>query len=178
MAFLKFGKKDKKKEEEKESENKKEDKLIEKPRDIDSIIAKNLMKTDFIILHPKATVKEATKIFLDNELDEIPIVDNRNVIGILTERDFLRAVEEISFSLGTDVQSEEYEKRLEKLGKKSVEEVSRKDVSVGESTGLFDVIITMDENGLETIPVVDNSNKIVGVIYKQDIVKELWRFLS
>lgn len=51
---------------------------------------RTIMKPEVVTAPPDATVDELAKIMLDFEISAVPIVENGCVLGLVSERDFLR----------------------------------------------------------------------------------------
>jgi CBS domain-containing membrane protein len=53
---------------------------------------KEVMREPAITVSPEATVKEATRLMLDNKIGCLPVVEGHTLVGIVTETDILRYV--------------------------------------------------------------------------------------
>jgi len=63
----------------------------ETPRDVRTLAkqASDLMRADPITIAPEATVCDATNLLLDNSISSLPVVDNGQLVGIITTKDLL-----------------------------------------------------------------------------------------
>ena len=60
---------------------------------IDKIKIKDIMtKKDLQIISPNETVEEAALIMLDKKIGVLPVVDNRTLVGIITESDIFKVL--------------------------------------------------------------------------------------
>ncbi|HNB53281.1 MAG TPA: CBS domain-containing protein [Anaerolineales bacterium] len=57
---------------------------------LDHLLVKAIMSPDPICIRPDATIGEAAKILLEHKFGGLPVVENGNLIGIITETDFCR----------------------------------------------------------------------------------------
>lgn len=57
---------------------------------LDHLLVKAIMTPDPICIHPDATIGEAAKILLGNKFGGLPVVENGELVGIITETDFCR----------------------------------------------------------------------------------------
>lgn len=49
-----------------------------------------VMKTDVIKLSPDATVLEAARLMLEHKISGLPVIENGEIVGIITESDIFR----------------------------------------------------------------------------------------
>ena len=110
------------------------------------------MILDPVTLHLDALVGDAKASMREHSIGGIPIVDkNQKLIGIVTNRDL----------------------RFEKDNSRPIAEVMTKSnlVTVAEGTSLEQAEGILQTNKIEKLPVVDSSNKLVGLITFRDITK-------
>ena len=110
------------------------------------------MIIDPITLLSSALVKDALAIMREHGIGGIPIVDeNRILKGILTNRDL----------------------RFEKNIDRPIVEVmtSENVITTGDGTDLLTAEGILQENRIEKLPVVDDQNRLIGLITYRDIIK-------
>lgn len=110
------------------------------------------MIIDPITLSGEAKLSEALKLMRDNKIGGIPIVDkDQKLIGIITNRDLC------------------FEKNL---GKPIKEVMTCKNLVTGaKGTDLVKAEIILQEHKIEKLPIVDDNNKLLGLITFKDIQK-------
>jgi acetoin utilization protein AcuB len=59
---------------------------------LDKVTAQEVMRTEVITIAPDALLIEAVKLMLQHKVSGLPVVDSRQVVGIITESDIFRAV--------------------------------------------------------------------------------------
>jgi IMP dehydrogenase len=114
--------------------------------------AESGMILDPVTLHLDALVGDAKASMREHSIGGIPIVDeNQKLIGIVTNRDL----------------------RFEKDNNRPIAEVMTKSnlVTVAEGTSLEQAEGILQTNKIEKLPVVNSSNKLVGLITFRDITK-------
>jgi len=106
---------------------------------------------------PNDTVKKAAKLMKRENVGSIPVVEDektRKLVGIVTDRDLaLRIV-----AKGLDVKSTKVESVM-----------TRKVVTCHAEDDLQKALDAMSGHQLRRIPVVDNDNKILGIIAQADV---------
>lgn len=115
-------------------------------RPIDRIPVKLIMTEDLITVTPDEDVEEAAKLMVENEIEGIPVVENDELVGIITSTDML------SYYI-----SKGYEERVEDVMKKEVPVVHR-------YHSLNSVIEEMEEKKVKRVIVVDAENVPIGII--------------
>jgi IMP dehydrogenase len=114
--------------------------------------AESGMILDPVTLHLDALVGDAKANMREHSIGGIPIVDeNQKLLGIVTNRDL----------------------RFEKDNSRPISEVMTKSnlITVAEGTSLEQAEGILQTNKIEKLPVVDSTNKLVGLITFRDITK-------
>jgi len=137
-----------------------------------------VMSTNVQKLMANDTVQEAVALMVDHGLNTIPIVDTEDrCIGILSRTDltelFLQEDQELSRVLDTDRLSMEWIHRaLETSDVAQVNELMTYEVAkIRESQNLYEASREMVRGKIHHLPVVDENEKIVGILSSFDIVK-------
>ena len=118
---------------------------------------RDCMQTKVYWLQPDDTVKDCAELMSNNHIGCVPICDNnKKIVGIVTDRDvILRAI-----ACDKDVNTTD------------LNEIMSKDVyycnlnlDVNEAQNL------MNKNQIRRLPIVDDDDKIVGIITSGDLIK-------
>jgi CBS domain-containing protein len=116
-----------------------------------------VMTKDPVCCQPNDKVVEAAKLMKSENIGSIPVIENeqtKKLVGIVTDRDLaLKIVAE-----GLDAASTKVDAVM-----------TRKVVTCLASDDLQKALDAMSEHQLRRIPVVDNDNKIVGIIAQADV---------
>jgi predicted transcriptional regulator len=116
---------------------------------------REIMKKDVVSLGANDNISNAIKTMIEKNIGGIPIVDDDNVVvGIVSERDFVRTVADITTS-----------KSVNKYMSNKVVTASP-DISVGEATR------TMIEKGFRRIPIV-KEDVLLGIVTASDVMRYL-----
>ena len=141
--------------------------------------AKDVMTDHVVFIEPDATIMQAARLMLGRRISGLPVVDRTgNLVGIVTEGDFLRRVETntqrrrprwLEFLVGPGRLADEY---THTHGRK-VEEVMTPDpVTVAEDTSLEEVVRMMEKRRIKRLPVV-SGQKLVGIVSRANLVRAL-----
>jgi CBS domain-containing membrane protein len=127
-------------------------------------------------------LEEAWSLMQKHRIKALPVIDRgRHVIGIVTQSDFFRLARSKEFnSLGS---------KLKELIKASTTVTSNKPEVVGQimnspalnaghSQPLGELARLLTERGIHQLPVVDERNKLVGLITQTDLIAALYRSMT
>lgn len=123
---------------------------------------KEMRARDFMIAKPvvftrNTALLDAVRILVDRRISGAPVVDERgNLVGVLTERDFLRAALVAGYHGESGGRVGEYMTS-------DVEAVNAED-------SLLDVAMRFVETKFRRFPVMDD-NRVVGLVTRQDVLR-------
>ena len=66
--------------------------LVADARDPQEVKVKDIMSTPLITIGPEATIEAAAKVMYENKIRRLPVVENDNLVGIVTTTDFAKAM--------------------------------------------------------------------------------------
>lgn len=120
-------------------------------RPIDKILVNRIMNDDLITIQSKQNSKEAADLMIKNNIGTLPVVDNNELVGIVTKTDLLKVYEK------------NYKNRW------SVEDLMNPGiVTVDENHAISHVISLMEEKKIGRT-VVTREGELVGIITAQNI---------
>ncbi len=144
--------------------------------------ASDIMTRDVITVTPNTDITQATRILLENHINGLPVVDEKQrLVGIVCQSDLIAQQKRIPlpslFTLLdgyiTLTSAKQFEKEVQKIAATRVEQaMTSHPVTVGLKTTLEDIASLMVEKKLHTLPVVDDG-KLVGIIGKEDMLRTL-----
>ncbi len=150
------------------------------------MIAANIMTTEVYTLTCKDTMKDAIKLVNEKKIRQVPVVDDDGrVIGVITPNTLIKAIlpKYISEGLIGNVrfapELPEFVKNIDALADKSVcDYMDERFVTVKPETSTMEVatIYITSKEPVESILVVDDDNRILGVISRWDIFKRLCEY--
>ena len=106
---------------------------------------------------PETPVLEAARLMKSEDVGSLPILDGERLTGIVTDRDIvLQAVAEEKDPRGMPVR----------------EVASRDLVTVGQDEDLSEALKRMASYQIRRIPVVDEDDRLVGIVAQADVARE------
>ena len=119
---------------------------------------KSICKTNVTTIKKGATLKEASYLMQKNHVGSLVVTDSFNgqkiPIGIITDRD-------IALSLGSSTKSQKL--IVENLMLNQI-------IAVKTSTGIFETVKLMQENGVKRLPVIDEDGVLFGIVSSDDLL--------
>jgi CBS domain-containing protein len=143
------------------------------------LLAKDVMIKKVVTISKDATVAELVKLLMKHKISGVPIVnEKKELIGIVSEADIIVKVSSLPFPLSFSFafldSYESYTKSTKEYMKTRVEEIMSKNVKTAmENMPLSKVVNIMINNNINRIPVLDDDNKLVGIITRADIMKSM-----
>lgn len=117
-----------------------------------------IMNPSPVVTHPDKNLRELSHEMLDSGLQQLPVVDKGNIVGILTTYDMWRQYENRTTVEGLTV-GDVMNTRIVKIGP---------DDKIGTAAELF------ADGRFKTIPVVADSGELKGTITAFDIIKNVF----
>ncbi len=149
---------------------------------------KDVMIRDVITCMPDDPLGLVARLFRENHISGIPVVEDGKVVGIVSETDLLRLfktpeysgelwlpspLEIIEIPVRSLVRFEEAKKALESMKSKPVRDIMKKEVhSVSPEDSLEEASSKMVRYRINRLPVVENG-KLVGIVARSDIIRGL-----
>jgi len=141
--------------------------------------AKDVMTRNVITIAPHAPILAALQLMQQHNISGLPVVDEkRNLVGIVTEGDFLRRAETdttrqrsrwLEFLLGPGAVADDY---VHTHGRR-VDEVMTSDVRTVADDAPLDVIVAlMEKHRIKRIPVV-RGGELVGIVSRANLLHAL-----
>jgi CBS domain-containing protein len=113
-----------------------------------------VMKRDYPTISPKASVKDAAKVMVEQNLSHVPVVENGKLVGIVTPTDLLIVVERENPQV-------------------AVEDIVRSPcIPIYSGAPLAVALATFRAAKVYALPVLDNDAKLVGIITDRDIFNQ------
>ena len=129
------------------------------------MIVSEIMTTKVITIEMDDTLGQIQKIFEKHKFHHLLIVEDGELIGIISDRDVLK---EISPHVNT---ISEDSRARQTLNKKAHQIMSRKPITVEPDTLVDDAASIMLKKNISCLPIVSPSGNIDGILSWKDILK-------
>ena len=140
---------------------------------------RDLMTTDVLTVRSSTRLKEAAALLAERRISGLPVVDGEgHVLGVLSEGDILYKESGVSDRPGllgrllavppTDVDL--------KLAARTVgEAMSAPALTIGPRRPVTEAATVMIEEGVNRLPVIDDDERLIGIITRADLVRAFVR---
>ncbi|RDK02650.1 CBS domain-containing protein [Paraburkholderia lacunae] len=143
--------------------------------------ALDIMTTSVITATPDMTIHEAARLFVDNRISGMPVVDaNGQVVGIVGEGDLLHRVENgtvhgkrrwwLEFLLSSP--REQAAMYVKEHGQVVGDVMCDQVISISEDMRLDQIADLMERRHLKSVPVLKDS-KLVGIVSRSNLIRAL-----
>lgn len=144
--------------------------------DLRGCVAEDIMSAVVVTVHPDQTVGEAARLMARHHVTGAPVVAETKLVGMITERDIVRAVipplptvGELSALTLLVHLDDARERRDIPVGHAMMTLVA----SVSPDTPAATVAAEMEARGVNRLPVVDDAGDLVGIVSRGDIVRAI-----
>ncbi len=142
---------------------------------------REIMVTDVITAHPEDDIEAISQKMLDRGCSGLPVVDDAGkLVGIITEKDLVFKENKVALPLTVmflDIQiwlesPRRFYEEVKKTAAQKVEELMTTKVhTTTPDTLVEDVATLMVRKDVNRIPVVDENNKLLGIVSRQDVIR-------
>lgn len=109
---------------------------------------------EVVSIRPDALVTEAAQLLARHRIGAVPVIEAERLVGILSERDIVRALAHSA----------------ESLGKTRVRALMTPDVFVARETDALDAVLElMSTKRIRHLPVVDRDGVVIGIVTLGDV---------
>ncbi|MCL2338003.1 MAG: CBS domain-containing protein [Firmicutes bacterium] len=143
--------------------------------------AKDIMVTEVITVNPQDNVEKVAHLLLEHRISGMPVVDDSGrLVGVVSEADLVfqeKGVKSPFFMVVFDspIYFEHPGRLVDDIKRAAARKVnelmSTKLYTVGPETAITDIATIFTKNKINRVPVVDENNKILGIISRQDIIR-------
>ena len=130
---------------------------------LDRIKVVDAMRREPLTVNPSETVGQADEIMTDNRFRQLPVVQDGELIGIITDRD-IRSF--LSGSLSTNLEARE-----KALSTKVSEIMTPEPLTLSPDDDLQEAVELFIEEKIGGIPVVDAVEGLVGIVTCVDLLR-------
>ena len=141
-----------------------------------SVRAKDVMTKDVVFVRKDASLEEVADRLNLHLISGVPVIDDdKRVFGVISEKDFLfqMGAQEKGTFMGIVAHCLKSKGCVAiTMRKQKAEDIMTSPaITVGENTPIFEIANTFTEKNINRTPVVDQNNKLVGIVTRTDIVR-------
>ncbi len=151
-----------------------------------STLVADVMSTQVATLHPDEKVEHAADVLAEKNIGSLPVVDaTGRLLGILRDDDLIASearvhvptfINFLGLGMAFPGEMKHLERELKKIAGATVQDVMQADPpTVAPDATLEDVATIMHDEGVNSLPVVDSDDKVVGIVARADIVRFIAR---
>jgi CBS domain-containing protein len=143
---------------------------------------KDFMITKVITAGPETSIKDVMALFVEKKIGGVPIVDiDGKLAGIVTDGDILRAIKPIDpriqnyFTFSMYFEGRDLENSLKDMAVRSIMDIAKSKgiVTVTPEDEMKKVVLLLSKHHFKKLPVVDESNRVVGVVSRGDVIRNI-----
>jgi CBS domain-containing protein len=133
----------------------------------------DVMTREVVTVPPTARYRELVDLVTGHHFSAVPVVDEaRRVVGVVSEADLLCKVEFAGDERHRLFESRHVRgERTRALGATAAELMSAPPIVVTAGTAVAAAARTMDDERVKRLPVVDEANRLVGIVTRSDLLK-------
>ncbi len=144
------------------------------------IYCRDIMVTNLDTVEFDTHIEDAWKIMYQKKLKAIPVVDRRHrILGIVTWHDFFKGIELTPYENFRD-HFRQFIRRTTSLTSSKPEAVGQimtaNVTTLNENAHIVELIPLMSERGYRQIPIVDQQQRLLGIVFPANLVAALYHF--
>ena len=125
----------------------------------------DLMSKDPLTVNPSDTVGQAEELMYENHYRQLPVVEDRQLIGIVTDRDIRSFLAQSALL--------KPEERARALKAKVIDIMTAKPLTLSPEDDLREAVELLIEEKIGGIPVIDQAQGLVGIVTYVDVLRFL-----
>jgi CBS domain-containing protein len=137
---------------------------------IERRLVRHVMSRPAITVEPMALLLDAALTLRSSAIRHLPVVENGQIVGLLTDRDIQRCAPSRLIPISEDGYNQVF------AGTTVSRVMTREPLSVGPDLPLSEAIVLMQQSRYGCLPVVENG-AVVGILTRSDLVDALQRLL-
>jgi acetoin utilization protein AcuB len=134
------------------------------------VLVSEIMTAAVVTIEPDATLRQALNLMRSKRVRQLPVVDNDELVGIITDRDTKRATPS---ALSGD--REEYDRVLDQTSVSQF--MTREPMTTTPDTPLKAVVRIFITQKVGSLPVVSNA-RVVGIVTQIDALRAFYNTLK
>jgi CBS domain-containing protein len=143
-------------------------------------IVTHIMRAETPFVRPEDTIATVAKLIVDNDIAGVPVVEDGNIIGIITEADLIAREADVDFPTPVPFldaifladAGPSYDEEMRKVLAVSARDLMTVPViNVKNTATLTELATIITDQKVNPLPVLDESLNYVGLVSRRDLVK-------
>jgi CBS domain-containing membrane protein len=144
-----------------------------------AITCADIMSRDIVSVEYGTSLEDAWALLLKHRIKALPVINTaRRLIGIVTQTDFMRQAD-LQLYTGFDQKLKQFLRRTTGTHSDKPEVVGQIMTAAVKSAALsvhiVELVQPLSDSGIHHIPIVDDENRLVGMVTQSDMVAALYR---
>jgi CBS domain-containing protein len=138
----------------------------------------DVMTKDVKTVGPGASLKDVAATLAELGISGLPVVENGNVVGVISEADILakeRGTEKRRGGLLGLLLDADFDASTKLEARTAAEAMTAPAITIGPSRSVTEAAATMIDERVNRLPVVDDDGKLVGIVSRADLVRAFTR---
>jgi CBS domain-containing protein len=141
-----------------------------------SVKASQIMTSTVVSVQDETSLLETAELLAEKNISGLPVVNTTmNVIGVISEKDFLYAIGggQIQSFMGVIIQCMKNKgcMAVSFSGKTAADIMTTPPITVKPETSLYELADIFEKRKINRVPVVDSDSRLVGIVTRSDIVQ-------
>jgi len=140
-----------------------------------SVKARDIMTKKVVYVYKHTSSKEIAKVMAENSVSGVPVIDDEQVVGIISEKDFLSRMgrKEIkSFMNIIAVCLEDKGCLAVPIRDQNAENIMTSPViTANEDTPVFDIVNLFAQKNINRVPILSQDKKLIGIISRENVLQ-------
>lgn len=145
-------------------------------------LVSEIMTKEILSVNPDQDIKEVASILAEKKIGGLPVLQDDKLVGMVSEDDLIMKDVKIHFPTFIHLLDgfiylesiKRFEDQFRKMIGAKVRDVMSLDFkSISMESTVTEAATMMVEEGLDRLPVLDENQKLVGIVTKADIVKSI-----
>lgn len=130
---------------------------------------KNIMSTNLKVVEVGQNLREVVELLGDFEITGVPVKSGNKVVGVISDTDIMKVME--AKGILNPVKDTINLSELEKIKVETI--MSKPPITINQNDRITDASDKMIKHKIDRLIVVDDNNKTVGIVTREDILKGL-----
>lgn len=145
--------------------------------------ASEIMTATPITVSPDTPIKEVARLMCEKKISGLPVVDGEgNLQGVVTESDLIEGSKKLHIPTVINLLDSmiflenpaRTDREMKKMtGSCAADVMTANPITITAGTKIDEIATIMAERKVHTLPVVDDSDRLIGIVGRDDIIKTL-----